>query len=142
MFLRNVLAPAFILAAIVCAPREARADWLPSSSALWKPLPPQIDTSSGRGVRGLFDRVGRSCFRVPFAMHERAFRERSGEALGRELSTSLGVRSRGFSVFGASGAAAGAVTWVLTQRKGERPVLSIVPRLFSGGGGIGVMARW
>jgi hypothetical protein len=108
--------------------------------AIWKPAPPPIDTTRTRPMLDLFERFARACRRVPFAMHERAMRERGGEAIGRELATSLGVPSPSVSPIGASAAATGLAAWALTSRDGR--TISIAPRLYGGGGGLGFVFRW
>ena len=108
--------------------------------AIWKPAPPPIDTTRARPTHDLFERFARACRRVPFAMRERALRERGGEAIGREIATSLGASSPSVSPIGASAAATGLAAWALTSRDGR--ALFLAPRLYGGGGGLGFVFRW
>jgi len=104
-------------------------------------MPPPIDTNRTK-LADAFERLASTCRRIPFAMSERAMRERGGEALGRELVTSLGVRSPSVSLVGASGAGRGlAMGWGM---RGGRTTSSLTfgPRLYGGGGGLGFALRW
>lgn len=142
MIFRILFVVASILVVILGTTRSAKADHPSRSPEFWKPTPNGMDAPSGSGFRSLFEKAGRACFKVPFTMQERALRERTGEAVGREPQTSLGAKSQGLSMFGASAAATGAVSWVIMHTGGNKPVVSIIPRLFSGGGGIGISIQW
>jgi hypothetical protein len=136
MFVRIVLLTSFVLVFLFASTRSAHAEHAPA--AMWKAVPPPIDPDKSMSFGSLFDKLARSCHRAPFAMRERALRESTGGAVGQEPDTRLGVRSQGLSAVGASAAAVGAGGWLLSHRSG----VSIVPRLFSGGGGLGISIRW
>lgn len=142
MLFRILFAVTCILVVIIGTTRSAKAEHPSRNPEFWKPTPTPMDATNGTGFRSLFERAGRACFKVPFTMQERALRERSGAALGYEPQTSLGIRSRGLDMIGASAAATGAVTWVIMHAGGDKPVVSIIPRLFAGGGGIGLSIHW
>jgi hypothetical protein len=110
-----------------------------SPQPLWKPVRPPASGDKSNGLANVFERLGRSCHRATFAMRERnndPFRE------ARDGATSLGVRPTELNALGASAAAIGASVWLFANRRGKTPSVVIGPRLYSGGGGIGVYVRW
>jgi hypothetical protein len=68
-------------------------------------------------------------------------RERNCEVLGRDVA-SLGIRSQVPHAMGASLAAIGTAAWAFSSRGGLAPLLIIGPRLYNGGGGVGISLRW
>lgn len=71
-----------------------------------------------------------------------AMRERGFETLARDASTSLGVRPQGLHLAGASLAAIGAGAWVISRNGKLSATITFGPRLFGGGGGLGISIRW
>lgn len=138
MFTKSVFVIACVVVVLVASMRRAHAD--PSPRAfLAKPLPPApVDRKRPSGFAAALERLLASCRSNAFAT-----RERGAESLGRDAATSLGARPRNVHLTGLSLAAIGAGTWAASQRGGGAPpVVTIGPRLYSGGGGVGVSVRW
>jgi hypothetical protein len=134
---RFILVVTFGGALVVASTPYAHAD-PPPRSLLWQNVPPApADTSAPRTFGAALERFFASRRSSTFAMGGSG-----AESLGRGASTSLGVRPRGPSASGASLAALGAGAGALSRRATVASGVTIGPRLYSGGGGIGVSVGW
>lgn len=103
-------------------------------TTLFGPVPP-APASTGNTFAMSVERFFASCRNSTSAT-----RERGSETLGRDLSTSLGARPQGVNLGGASLAALGIGVWAISR--GAVPNLTIAPRLYGGGAGLGFSLRW
>lgn len=139
MIVKTVLFIACVALFLVATTRRARASNTQAKPEMWKPVPAPVETKRHDALQAIFERLGRSCHRATFAMRERnndPFRE------ARDGATSLGVRPTGVNGIGASAAAVGASMWLFASRHGKTPPVVVGPRVYSGGGGIGLYVRW
>ena len=117
-------------------PLDAHAD--PSTrSILFKPVPPLPADRRPSTFAASVERFFLSSRNAAFAV-----RERGAESIGRDAATSLGVRQRSLSLPGASLAAIGAGAWAVSRGGRSNATITVGPRLYGGGGGLGVVFRW
>jgi hypothetical protein len=139
MFVRTILSIACFLTLCFAWTSRAHAD-PPRRNLLWNAVPPAPDKAKPKGIVASVERFLET-FRGSIVM-----RSKGGEALGRDMSTSLGiVKAPRMSGFGASLAAvgtAGGGVWLLANTGEGKLPFNFGPRFFPGGGGIGFSMKW
>lgn len=131
---RVLLMVLFSLLVVGSARRAHAAEAMPRS--MWRTMPPPSPDRSK--PRGLFASVER-WLTTPLGASPMLG---GATALGRDASTSLGVRARGVHLLGASLAGAGATSWLASSGVRAKAGIVFGPRIYSGGGGMGISMRW
>lgn len=107
----------------------------PARSLLTRAVPPAPALDKPSGLGGTITRFFESI--RPSMPREKTDREREASVTG--------IRAKGIHAFGASLAGLGVgvgATMALTKEKGSTLAFTVGPRLFPGGGGVGIGVKW